>query len=125
VLDQVAYTLDADAAAVLLIDPELQSLKFTAGRKFRGTAISQSEIRVGEDYSGHAAMQREIVHILELRSADKFSRLHLLEGEEFVSYYGASLSSKGRIKGVLELHERPVHGVRRRLGSRHVPRCCR
>lgn len=106
VLDQVAHTLGADAAAVLLIDPELQTLKFTAGRGFRGTGISQSETRVGEGYSGRAAMQREIVHILDLKGADKFSRLHLLEGEELVTYYGTSLSSKGRIKGVLELYFR-------------------
>lgn len=106
-MDQVVAQLRVDAAAVLLLNETAQVLEFAAGRGFRGQAISHTRRRLGEGYAGRAALDRALVTVPDLRQRDSgFLRAALLAGEDFITYYGAPLIAKGKVKGVLELFQR-------------------
>jgi PAS domain S-box-containing protein len=99
--------LNVDAANVLLLNHRTNALEFAAGHGFRTTALRHSHLRLGEGYAGKAALQNEIIRIPDLRMEDNaFRRLGLLEGEDFVSYFGVPLVAKGHVKGVLEIFHR-------------------
>jgi HD-GYP domain-containing protein (c-di-GMP phosphodiesterase class II) len=62
---------------------------------------------MGEGAAGRAAHERRIITIHDLvKDEHDFARLSLIKGENFVSYWGAPLITKGRIVGVLELYHR-------------------
>lgn len=106
-LQQVTEQLGVDAADVLLLKPSTQTLAYAAGRGFRRSALGQTRQRLGEGHAGQAALERRLVHVPDLRAAaPRFRRTGLLAGEEFVSYFGAPLISKGQVQGVLEVFHR-------------------
>jgi PAS domain S-box-containing protein/putative nucleotidyltransferase with HDIG domain len=99
--------LGADAADVLLLNPNLNRLEYAAGSGFRTLAIGKSNLPMGDSHAGQAATQRIMVHVEDLRwSEHPFARADLLAGEEFVSYFGVPLIAKGLVKGVLEVFHR-------------------
>ena len=106
-LEQVTDQLDVDAADVLLMDEENQQLFFVAGRGFRTDALKYTKLNIGEGLAGRAAEIMDVVYINDL-SEEKtlLQQSPLLEGEDFVAYYGAPLISKGKVQGVLELFHR-------------------
>jgi putative nucleotidyltransferase with HDIG domain len=85
----------------------LHILEFSAGRGFRTKAFEHARLRLGEGYAGQAALKRENIHIPDLAGQHDNTRLekHLAD-EQFVSYYGVPLISKGQIMGVLEIFQR-------------------
>jgi len=105
-LDQTLAQLAVHAAAVLLYNPYAHVLKFAAGRGFRTRAIESTQLRLGEGYAGRAALERRLVGVPHLAEAREFTRASLLVAEGFVTYYGAPLIAKGRIRGVLEIFQR-------------------
>jgi PAS domain S-box-containing protein/putative nucleotidyltransferase with HDIG domain len=106
-LDCVTERLRVDAAAVLLLNQHTQMLEFAAGRGFRTRAISDSRLRLGEGLAGHAALERRIIGIPDLKAAGETSgRASLLPGEDFVAHFSAPLIAKGRVSGVLEIFHR-------------------
>ena len=108
-LDQLTSVLKVDAAAILLFDPEGQTLNYAAGRGFNTPALQHSHLRLGEGQAGRAALAREPVHILRLQDHEEaFSRSPLVAAEGFVSYFAVPLVAKGQVKGVLELFHRSV-----------------
>jgi HD-GYP domain-containing protein (c-di-GMP phosphodiesterase class II) len=110
-LGHVTAQLEVDAAAVLLLNPQRQTLEFSAGHGFHSTAIERSLVRLGEGHAGAAALERRIVEVPSLAEGQPvFTRASLLAGEGFVAYYCAPLMAKGQIKGVLEIfHRSPVN----------------
>ncbi|NOH02889.1 MAG: GAF domain-containing protein [Chloroflexi bacterium] len=111
VLEQVVEQLGVDAASILLFKPESGRLEFAPGRGFRTRRIEASSVRPGEGYAGAVAVERRVMHIRNINAArDQFARQGLLEGENFVSYVGVPLITKGELKGVLELfHRSPLN----------------
>jgi len=109
-LDQVSTQLGADAADVLLLNPQAQTLEYAAARGFRSTAIQRSRVRLGEGLAGRAALERRTVSIPDLpESGEAFGRVQALAGEAFITYYGVPLIAKGQVRGVLEiLHRTPL-----------------
>lgn len=106
-LDQVTTQLRVDAATVLLLNPNTLTLEYTASRGFRSHALRYTYLRLGEGHAGLAALERRIVNIPNLAEAENgFSRAPLLNGEEFIAYYGMPLIAKGQVKGVLEIFHR-------------------
>jgi PAS domain S-box-containing protein len=106
-LDQAVSQLNVNAAAVLLLNPYNQTLTYAAGRGFRTTAVQHTRLRLGEGYAGRAAFDRETIRVPDLRSdPDGSSLLSMMEGEDFVTYYGTPLVAKGQVKGVLEIFHR-------------------
>lgn len=107
ILDQVTSQLGVDASSIMLLNSYTQYLEFSAGRGFRTAGIKNTVRRMGEGNPGNAAMLRQTIHIPNLQEArESFSRYELLQGEEFVAYYGVPLIAKGQVKGVLEIFHR-------------------
>jgi len=110
-LDRVLETLNVDAAAVLLLDPKLNELKFGSGRGFHTNLLQHTRLKIGQGCAGKAALERRIINIPDLtRNNAEFERSPLFHSENFVVYYGVPLSAKGRVLGVLEIfHRSPLH----------------
>ena len=106
-LDQLVPRFDIDAAAVLLLNPFTQTLKYAAGKGFRGKAIERSKERLGQGSAGRVAMERKGCLMANLaEEADKFQRHELLKDEGFLVYCALPLVAKGEVQGVLEIYYR-------------------
>lgn len=107
ILDQAVAQLRADAARILLLEPQMQTLEFAAGRGFRTAALQHARVRLGEGHAGLAALERRVISIHDLRvelGTSPWARLVVDEG--FLSYHAAPLVAKGQVKGALELFGR-------------------
>jgi HD-GYP domain-containing protein (c-di-GMP phosphodiesterase class II) len=106
-LEQVTEELGVDAADVLLYEEESQQLFFVAGRGFQTEALKYTKLDLGQGLAGKAAETLKVIHIKDIRSeSTSLNRAPLLPNEDFVSYFGVPLISKGKIQGVLELFHR-------------------
>ena len=106
-LDRVIETMHVDAAAVLLLDPEMNILKFGAGKGFQTNILQHTHLKPGQGYAGHAVLERRMISVLDLTNhATEFDRSPLFPSERFVVYYGVPLVAKGRVLGVLEIFHR-------------------
>ena len=106
-IDQVISQLKVDAVGVLLFNPHTLMLEYGAGAGFRSAAISQAQVRIDQGFAGRAALERKLIQIPSiLETRYESSRQEALLSEGFVSYFGAALSAKGNIVGVLEIFHR-------------------
>jgi len=106
-VEQIQVRLNVDAASVLLLNQDLQVLEYVAGRGFHYSRLEQIRIRVGEEISGHAALEQEIVFIPDLTRPGPVLRLsERIAGESFISAFAIPLVAKGKLYGVLELFYR-------------------
>ncbi|RJP52870.1 MAG: PAS domain S-box protein [Anaerolineaceae bacterium] len=106
-LEHVTTQLNVDAASVLLLNPHLHTLEYTAGLGFRSSAIQMAHIRLGESFAGRAALERRTIEVSDpamLGEDTQFATMFANEG--FETYYGIPLSAKGQVKGVLEIYHR-------------------
>ena len=107
ILEQVTAQLDVDAADILLLNPQTQTLEYAGGRGFRSRALQHTSLRLGDGYAGRAALECRVVNVPHLKEAeDGLRRATLLPQERFVSYYAVPLIAKGQVKGVLEIFHR-------------------
>jgi PAS domain S-box-containing protein len=108
-LDQVVSQLQVDAADILLYNPQSQMLEYKVAHGFYGDKIKQSKIRIGQDYSGKAILERNSIFLPSLpslKSPPPFA--DLIQGENFVSFIAVPLISKKNIVGVLEIFNRKL-----------------
>jgi PAS domain S-box-containing protein/putative nucleotidyltransferase with HDIG domain len=99
--------LHVDAAAILVYNSDTVRLEYAAGHGFRTRIIEQSALRLDQGQAGRVALDRRLRVISDLRTHSvPFVRTELLHTEEFVSYIGVPLITKGMIKGVLEVFQR-------------------
>ncbi len=107
VLEQSATQLQADAISVMLFDPSLQVLRFTAGRGFFTGAYERASIAIGQGFSGRAALERRIRYGALMKDSETLlGHTDPLANEGFVAYAVAPLVAKGQLKGVLEVFQR-------------------
>ena len=105
-LEQVVPQLQVDAAAVLLLNPHIQTLEYGAGIGFKSTRIQESKLRLGEGAAGVAALEHRTIHIADIAKTEiEFVRKSLLAEEKFCSYCAIPLIAKGQVKGVLETYQ--------------------
>ena len=103
-LEQIVPQLEIDAAAVLLLNPHIQTLEYGAGIGFKTTLIQESKLRLGVGPAGVAALERRIIQVDDMENPEiTFVRQSLLSGEKFQSYCAIPLIAKGQVKGVLEI----------------------
>ncbi len=108
-LNEIASQLGIDAANVLLFNPQTQSLEFKTARGFRTSALRHTYLKIGDGFAGRAALNREIIHIPDLRKRDTgFLRSPHWADEKFVTYFGIPLIAKGKVQGVLEIFQRSL-----------------
>ncbi|MEE9599298.1 MAG: HD domain-containing phosphohydrolase, partial [Anaerolineales bacterium] len=106
-IGHVIKQLGIDAAAILLINPELLTLEFIAGQGFRTEVLQHTNLRMGEGFAGEAALGRKIIKVSDLNNLNTgFLRSPKFRLEEFVAYIGIPLIAKGNITGVLEIYQR-------------------
>ncbi len=124
-LNQITSLLGVDAARVLLLNPNTQTLEFSAGRGFRTRGFERSSVHLGESIAGRAVLERRAISIpdfatriseysksatLALHASPDVSGMSAdardLQSEMFVTYYSVPLISKGQVKGVLEVFHR-------------------
>lgn len=111
VVDQVCGQLNADAASILVLDPETQVLQYVAGKGFQTPGVVQTRVAVGEGRAGRIALEKQLLVVPDLRdeSIDLISGRMLME-EGFVEYCGAPLLARGELRGVLEVFNRNPSG---------------
>ena len=106
VLSQVVTQLQVDASDILLLDSIGQSLEVQAMRGFRTPTFRAARTGITDSLAGRVVTQQRASHIQDLTSIhDKFLVTQLLR-ENFISYYGMPLITKGKVLGVLELYHR-------------------
>lgn len=108
-LEQVSANLNVDAVQILLFNAYTYKLEYTASRGFRTDALRYTDLSIGEGYAGRAFKERQTICIPDLKKESRsllFKQSPLLKNENFVSYYGVPLISKGHVKGVFELFNR-------------------
>jgi PAS domain S-box-containing protein/putative nucleotidyltransferase with HDIG domain len=111
VIDQVISRQHVDASDVLILNETNQVLEFAAGRGFFTSNRLRARLRLGEEYAGRAALNRDIVAIPDLSVESDATRFSpYFPKEDFKAYYAVPLISKGQIKGVLEIfHRSPLN----------------
>jgi signal transduction histidine kinase len=106
---EVIKQLHVDAAAVLLVNPQTQTLDYAAGEGFQTKALRYTRLEIGSGLAGRAAQELKTVYIADLTTIDNPMLLKSIAGEEFISYYGVPLFGKDRLQGVLEIfHSTPL-----------------
>ncbi len=109
-LQHVQSLLSVDAADILLLIPNSQQFKFSAGRGFRTDGIERSSAGIGTSFARRATLERRPVVVsgeLVAQADSEFSKVYEKEG--FFSYTAVPLIVKGQIKGVLEVYHRAPH----------------
>ena len=108
-LDQVITQLPADAADILLFNPNTQQLESAAERGFRG-ADTKRAVHLGEGIAGRAAIERQIVVVSDLKQTTGYGAgMPNSADDEFVACLAVPLLARGQIKGVLEIFQRAPH----------------
>ncbi|MCL5428484.1 MAG: GAF domain-containing protein [Chloroflexi bacterium] len=109
--ENVVQQLGVDAAAVMLLDPILQTFKYVQGAGFRTQAFEGQQVELGAAYAGKVAVERKIIHVDQLQvEHDNPQLADALASEGFASYYGIPLIAKGELRGVLEIYHRSALG---------------
>lgn len=104
VLDQALSQLKADAAALLVWNPVLNTLHSTARKGFR-TSQTTTPFPPLNDYAG--ASRQHILAIPDILHTSETVNLPM--NEEFQSYFSAPLFAKGEFLGLLEIYHRHPH----------------
>jgi len=110
ILDAVVTQLQLDAACILLLDAQKQSLVYSAGKGFRTDMLQKVIVPLGSSRAGQAALEARLLYTDDLSNEDSELAWLLREmGEGFITHYVAPLISKGQVKGVLEVFHRSPH----------------
>jgi len=107
-LTQTLSQLDAEAAAIFLIQPHQKgALQYVAGQGFNTGLIQIASLKLGNSIAGEAVVKREMIHIRELEEGGSNPILSKLWSEEgFRCMDAVPLISKGEVKGVLTVFHR-------------------
>jgi len=107
VLYQARARLHVDACAILLLDPDTQTLEYTSGQGFRTEIIKKTHLQLGQGNAGNALQARRIFGRAEIENpADVSDRAELIAEENFVIYFIAPLIVKEKLLGALEIYHR-------------------
>ncbi|PKN83763.1 MAG: hypothetical protein CVU46_16125 [Chloroflexi bacterium HGW-Chloroflexi-8] len=106
-LEQSALRLGVDAACILLLDQNTQTLNYAYGYGFSSPTIQNLKVKMGESYAGKVALEKKSLTLLD------FSRLEKIEWlehdgfvNEFNAYICTPLIMENEIIGVLEIFHR-------------------
>jgi HD-GYP domain-containing protein (c-di-GMP phosphodiesterase class II) len=106
-VSHVTSQLNIDAASILLLNKQTQTLNYVVSKGFRSNALKYTQLKLGESNAGRAATERRTITIQNLREeSGGFEHSTLFNREEFVTYFAVPLVAKGEVKGVLELFHR-------------------
>jgi len=99
--------LEVDAATILLLDEDSETLDFAAREGFRTDATRFTRLKLGQGLAGRAAQTLQTVQIDNLQAlTDNPILAQALAGEEFVAYIGVPLIAQNSLLGVMEIFHR-------------------
>ncbi len=108
ILSQTLSQLQVDAAGILLLDADGQTLSYAAEQGFQ-SQVDQIQVRIGESHAGRVARERRLIRIPSLPEQTNDPLFNMLVAKEkFVSYVGVPLIVKKEVKGVLEVFHRTL-----------------
>jgi len=107
VLAETLEQLQVDAADILLLHSDSQTLEYTTGRGFNINWVESAYLQTSDNYTKRVVKERRLIRIENLKeqSVDK-NFAQVLTEEGFVCYYGVPLITKGKVNGVLEIFHR-------------------
>ena len=109
VLTETINQLQVDAAAILLLDSNEQTLTYVSTNGFRSARISGAKIPLEQSYAGQSVVKRRLVRVENLeQQPDHPAVTELLKDEGFVTCFVVPLVAKGKVSGVLEVFQRVV-----------------
>lgn len=109
ILRQMINQLGADAADLLILNPNTHMLEFASGQGFQTRQTQPLPVMIGQGYAGKAALERRTINIPDLGSqpSNSLSAPDLLR-EKFSNYYAVPVIAKGQVRGVLEIYHRSL-----------------
>lgn len=110
-LDLVTTQLEADAAAVLILDSQCHDWIVVASRGFHSSSRPYSNIRWEHGLASAASLERKTVSLQDSKPEDaKLTAQPLMREEKFVANFATPLIVHGQVKGVLEVYQRSLFG---------------
>jgi HD-GYP domain-containing protein (c-di-GMP phosphodiesterase class II) len=108
-LDQVITHLGVDAARVLVVNSNLQTLEFADSRGFKTDAFRTTHLRFNESYASQVVLDLGRIYIPDLKAHYMdFLGPETVDAEGFVSYLAVPLVTKSQAEGVLEIFHRSL-----------------
>ena len=98
--------MDVSAAAVLVFNPDSQTLDYSAASGFKNRENVRAPLGIGNALAGQILLSRKAVYIQDLNKDPSLPQIKWLRAEGFTSYYAVPLFSKGTVRGVLETYFR-------------------
>ncbi|TMC54423.1 MAG: GAF domain-containing protein [Chloroflexi bacterium] len=106
ILDHVTTQLKVDAADILLLDENDNTLALSASTGFLATAVPEYRLPADEGVPGKVLSTRRIETVTALSAFSQFRRRSLFAREGFKAYGAVPLISRGRLLGALEVFHR-------------------
>ena len=107
VLYQARARLHVDACAILLLDPDTQTLQYSSSQGCQTEIIRKTHLHLGQGRAGYAVQERRIFGRAEIESPGEIpDRAELIAGENFVAYFIAPLIARDKLLGALEVYHR-------------------
>ena len=106
ILDHVSTQLKVDAADILLLDENDNTLALSASTGFLATAVPEYRLPADEGMPGKALSTKRIETVTALSAFSQFRRRSLFAREGFKAYGAVPLISRGRLLGALEVFHR-------------------
>jgi response regulator RpfG family c-di-GMP phosphodiesterase len=104
-LESLTRLLNAEAAAILLIDPKTNRLELRASLGFFGDYPRPTPLDLSDDLAGRAARELQTIYFHDLEMVDaKISRS--VSGVGVIDYYAVPLFADETLRGVLEVYDR-------------------
>lgn len=107
ILRQIINQMGADAADILVLNPNTHMLEYAAGQGFQTKKAQRLPVMIGQGFAGKAALERRTISIPDLGKQPHNSIFVFdLIQEKFANYYAVPLIAKGQVNGVLETYHR-------------------
>ena len=109
ILRQIINQMGADAADILVLNPNTHMLEYAAGQGFQTKKAQRLPLMIGQGFAGKAALERRTISIPDLgkQTHNPIFAIDLLQ-ENFANYYAVPLIAKGQVIGVLETYHRSL-----------------
>ncbi|MBI5296010.1 MAG: PAS domain S-box protein [Chloroflexi bacterium] len=105
-LDHTLSQLNVDAATILTYNADMRTLNHIASLGFRRSSSIQASMRINNRLLNQALLERRDIFVENIAGEINHHRKELAVGENFVSYFATPLTSKGHVKGLLEVYLR-------------------
>jgi len=99
--------LDVDAALIMIFNEHTMTLRYGESAGFNNSGISRTMLKMGCGLAGRIASDVAPLILSDLDSAEtECDRMLLFREENFASYIGFPLISRGAVKGTIEVFSR-------------------